>query len=69
MPYLYTEVSSIYVVAQEEIASLRRVATNLKELHEIVVLPVNVTAHGNWGIHLQKIGLRLQDLCAFPYDP
>ena len=69
MSYLNTEVTPIHVIAQEEIARLRRVATDFKQLHEIVVLTMNITAYSDGCIHFQKVGFRLQDLCAFPYDP
>jgi hypothetical protein len=67
--YLNTEVATVYVVAQEEVARLRWVAADFEQLHEIVVLPVNVTADRNGRIHLEHVWLRLQDLCALPYDP
>jgi hypothetical protein len=67
--YLDTEVTTIHIIAQKEVARLGRVATDLKKLHEIVVLAVDVAAHGDGCVHLQQIGLCLQDLCAFPYDP
>lgn len=53
------EVSTIHVVSQEQIARLRWVATNFEQLHEIVVLSVNITAHGYGRIHFQQVGLRL----------
>lgn len=67
--YLNTEVTTIYVVTQKQVARLSRVAADFKELHEVVVLPMNVTAHSNGCVHLQQVRLRLQDLCAFPYNP
>jgi hypothetical protein len=66
---LNAEVSSIDIVSQEQVSRLCRVATHFKELHEIVVLPMNITTHSDGRIHLQQIRLRLQDLGAFFQNP
>lgn len=60
--YLDAEVSSVHVVTQEEISRFFRVSSDLKELHQIVVLPVNITAHGDGSIHLQQVRLRFENL-------
>jgi hypothetical protein len=67
--YLNAEVPTVHIIAQKEVARLGRVATDFEKLHEVVVLAVDVTAHSDGCVHLQQIGLCLQDLCAFPYDP
>lgn len=67
--YLNTEISTVDVVTQEEIACVCRVATNFEQLHQIVVLAMNITADGNGGIHLQKVGLSLENLCTLAQDP
>lgn len=66
---LDAEVATVDVVAQEEVSRLGRVAPDLEELHEIVVLAVHVTADGYGGVHLQEVGLGTQQLCALPDDP
>ena len=42
---LDAEVSTINIVAQEEIASVRRMTANLKQFHQVVKLPVHISAH------------------------
>lgn len=59
---LNTEISSINVISKEQVSCLGWVATNFEELHQIVVLAVNISADSDWRIHLQEIGLLLQDL-------
>lgn len=66
---LYTEVSAIDVVAQEQVTCFSGIATHFEELHEIVVLSVHITTHGYGRVHLQQVGLRLQHLGTFSYDP
>jgi hypothetical protein len=68
-PYLDAEVATIYVVAQEEVARLCRVAADFEQLHEIVVLAVDITTDGDGRIHLQQIRFCLQDLGALLDDP
>jgi hypothetical protein len=67
--YLNTKVTAVHVIAQEEVARVSRIATDFKQLHEIVVLSVNITTHSNGRVHLQHIWLGLEDLCTLPYDP
>ena len=68
-PYLYTKVAAVDIVSQEEVSRLGRVATDLKQLHQVVVLAVDVTADSDGRVHLQQVGLRPQDLGASLYDP
>lgn len=56
LQYLDTEVSSVHVVPQEKISRLFRISTHFEELHQIVILAVNIAAHGDRGIHLKQIG-------------
>lgn len=63
------EVATIDVVAEEEIPRLGRVTSNLEQLHQIVVLAVNITANGNGRIHLKKVGLCSQNLRALLDNP
>ncbi len=66
---LDAEITAVDVVAQEEVPRLGRVAANLEQLHQVVVLAVDVAAHGDGGVHLEQVGLGAQDLAAFPDDP
>lgn len=66
---LYAEVTTVDVVTKEQVSGLGRVAANFKQLHEIVVLAVDVTADGDGGVHLEKVGLGAQELCALANDP
>jgi len=60
--YLDTEVTTVNIVAQEQISGLRGISADLEKLHQIIVLSVDVTADGNGGIHFQQIGFRPEDL-------
>jgi len=66
---LDTEVTTINVITQKEVSRLGGVATNFKQLHQVVVLSVNVTADGNRCIHLEKVGLGTEELGSFLQDP
>jgi hypothetical protein len=66
---LDAEVASVDVVSQEQVACLGRIAAHFKQLHEVVVLSVDVTAHGYGRVHLQQVGLRLENLGTLLYDP
>ena len=39
------EAASVDVIAEEEIGGVLRIAANLEELHEVVVLSVDITAN------------------------
>lgn len=67
--YLDTEISTVDVVTQEEVARVCRIATDFEQLHQIVILSVNITADGDRGVHLQKVGLSLEHLCALAQNP
>lgn len=51
------EIATIDVIAKEEIPCLGRVTSNLEQLHQIVVLAVDITANGDGRIHLKEVGL------------
>ena len=61
---LDAEVAAVDVIAEEEVPGLSRVAANLEQLHQIVVLAVDIAAHGDWCVHLEQVGLGAQDLGA-----
>ena len=62
--YLYTKVTTIDIISQEKVSSLLRISSDFKQLHEIIVLAVNVTADSDGRIHLEEIGLLSQYLGA-----
>lgn len=67
--HLDTEVASIHVVAEEQISCLCGVSADLEQLHEIVILAMDVPADGNGSIHLQEVWLGAEQLRAGVYDP
>ena len=55
-------VASVHVVAHEEVVCVGQLATNAEELHKVVELTVDVTAHGHGAAHGLHVGLLLKDL-------
>lgn len=66
---LYTEVATVDVITEEQVSGLSRVTANFEQLHEIVVLAVDVTTYGDGGVHLEKVWLGAQELCTLMNDP
>lgn len=66
---LDTEVSSIDIISEEKVSCFRGVTADFKEFHQVVILAVNVTTDGDGSIHLEQIGLRVQDLGTLLNDP
>lgn len=62
------KVTPVNVISQEEVPRLCRITAYFKKLHEIKVLPMNVSTDGDRGIDFQYIGLIPQDLCSSPDD-
>jgi len=67
--YLYTEITSIHIVAKEQVPCLRWITTDLKEFHEVKVLSMYVAADRDRGIHLKEIWLAFKDPGSGIYDP
>lgn len=67
--HLNTEISSVHIISQEEVSSVFGIASDFEELHQIEVLPMNITADRDGRIHLQQIRLALEHFCAHLYDP
>jgi hypothetical protein len=67
--YLNAKITTINVVSEEEVAGLGRITTDFEQLHQIVVLAMNVAADGDGGVHLEHVGFGAEDLGAFFYDP
>lgn len=57
-----TEVPSINIISKEEVSRLCWISTDFKELHQIIVLAVNISADSDGCIHLQKVGFLFQNL-------
>lgn len=47
------KVSAINIVSEEEVSGVRGVSADLEQLHQIVVLAVDISADGDWRIHLE----------------
>mmetsp|Transcript_10129 Transcript_10129/g.20593 ORF Transcript_10129/g.20593 Transcript_10129/m.20593 type:complete len:302 (-) Transcript_10129:249-1154(-) len=61
---LHRVVPSVHVVAEEEEVGAGRRARDLKELHDVVVLPVHVPDDRHRTAHGRHVRLRLKDLLA-----
>lgn len=59
------EVSTIDVVAHEEVVCVWVGAADLEELHQVVELAVDVAADGDWAFHGLYVGLVLQHFARF----
>ena len=69
MTYLYTEITSIDIIAKKQVSRLRWVTTNLEEFHKVKVLSMYIAADCNGRIHFKKIWLALENLRTGMYDP
>ena len=65
---LYAKVSAVDVVTQEEISRLCWVTADLEQLHEIIVLSVNVAAHRDGCIHFQQVRFVAEDFATLGND-
>jgi len=68
---LYAIVSTIYIVAHEEIVCIGGIAANAKQLREIVELSMDITAYCHWTADRLNIGFlheHLAGLVAQPLD-
>jgi len=66
---LYAEISTINIVSQEQISSFSRVTADLKKLHQIIVLAMNITANCDWCIHFKQVGFGPEKFGTFMNDP
>jgi len=69
MTHLYTEVSSVHVIAQEEVSGGGRWTTHLEEFYEIEELSMDIPAHGDGSLHVDHVLLLAQQGGAFGDDP
>lgn len=56
------KVAAVDVIAQKEVAGVCGVATDFKELHEIIVLAVDIAADGDGSVDFEQVGFLTQDL-------
>jgi hypothetical protein len=66
---LDAEISTINIVSQEQISSFSWVTADLKKLHQIIVLAVDITANCDWRIHFKQVGLGPEKFGTFMNDP
>lgn len=59
---LHRIVASVNIISHEEVISVRRFPSYLKQLHQVVKLSVDISTHCHWASHLLHIGLFCQDL-------
>ena len=55
-------IPSIDVVSHEQVVSVRRFASDLEEFHEVVELPVNISANSDRTLHWLHIALLRKNL-------
>jgi len=55
-------VPTINVIAHEEVVCVRGTSSNLKQLHKVVKLAVNVSANGHWAPDRLHVQLTLENL-------
>jgi len=48
-------VAAINIVAHEEVVCIRCLAADLEQLHEVVKLSVDISAHRDWTFHLLHV--------------
>lgn len=53
---LNAKIPSIYIVSKKQVSGFSRVAAYFEQLHQVIVLPVNIATYGDGRIHLQKVG-------------
>lgn len=59
---LHRIVTSVNIVSHEEVVGVWRLAPDLKQLHQVMELTVDISTHRHWTSHLLHIGLLCQDL-------
>jgi len=55
-------VAAVDVVSHEEVVSVGRLASDLEQLHQVVKLAVDISAHRDGTFHLLHVGLLRQNL-------
>lgn len=59
---LNAKITSVDVVAQKQVPCIDRVAADLEQLHQVVILPMDIAAYRNRRVHLQQVRLGFQNL-------
>jgi len=62
---LHAVVASVHVVSHEQVVGVRRLSSDPEQLHQVVELSMNVSAHGHRTFHGLDIALFGQDLLGF----
>jgi hypothetical protein len=60
--------SSVDIVSQKKVRCRGRVSTNLEELHEIIVLSMDVSANRHWRWNLKQVGLASKKISSIMND-
>jgi hypothetical protein len=60
--------ASIYVIAEEEIVSVRQLASHLKKLYQVIELAVSVSAYSDGCTDFHTILLFFEDFLCFCYE-
>lgn len=55
------KVPTIDIVAEKQIAGVSGIATDLKQLHQVVILAVDISTDRHRGFYFQHVGFLLQD--------
>lgn len=59
---LHRVVSSVHIISHEQVVSIRRFSSYLKQLHHVVELTMDIAAHGHWTLYLLYIRLFCQNI-------
>ena len=62
---LHAVVAPVHVVPHEQVVGVRRLASDPEQLHQVVELSMNVSAHSHRTLHGLDIALFGQDLFCF----
>merc|ERR1719209_710763 len=62
---LHTVVTSVNIVAHEQVVGVRGLAPNTEQFHEIMELAVNIPTYRHWTFHLLNIAFFAQNLLGF----
>ena len=62
---LHAVVSSVHVVAHEQVVCVRRLSSDPEQLHQVMELSMNISAHSHRTFHCLDIALFGQDLFCF----
>ena len=52
--------ASVYIVAEEDVVGVGRVASYLEQFEQIVELTVDISTNGDWGLDSDGVGLAFE---------